>query len=464
MSNQPYPTQIRLDYTPRKWQRELHRDLRRFSVVAASRRSGKTETAIMLLIDSAMKSDEQLPFYAYVAPYLTQSKTVAWARLKEKVEPLRRVSAVEIREGELSVRFPHNGAVIRLFGADRPEALRGIRLDGCVIDEVAHIRPEVWTDVLQPALSDRKGFALFIGTPNGINLFSELFYHAQELDEWHAARFSIYETNALDDAEIARLRRDMPENAFAREYLCSFEASADDQLISLTDVEVASRRTYAPADVAGAPRILGVDPARFGSDRSVIVKRQGLHVLKPIVLRECDNMQLAARVAQEIQDWRPDAVFIDAGAGAGVIDRLRQLHFVVVEVPFGGKAIKPELFVNRRTEMWAAMSEWLANGGSIPNDSSLKAELATPTYSFDVHGKKKLESKDDIKKRLLGNSPDMANALALTFAAPVTPVSEVDRAIEQFERKRQRSRQEACNNYDPYAEFECTGHDPFAAL
>ena len=197
-------------------------------------------------------------------------------------------------------------------------------------------------------------------------------------------------------------------------------AAGDDQLISLSDAELAATREYTDKDIEGSPRIIGVDPARFGDDRSVIVLRQGLRMEKPMIHHGVDNMQLAGIVANLIEDRDPDAVFIDSGAGAGVIDRLRQLDYYVMEVPFGGKANYPNLFVNRRAEMWWAMKEWISNGGAIPNDTTLKQELLTPTYWYDAVGRRVLEGKDEIKKRLQGGgSPDIADALALTFAYPV---------------------------------------------
>jgi hypothetical protein len=166
-----------------------------------------------------------------------------------------------------------------------------------------------------------------------------------------------------------------------------------------------------------APRVLGVDPARFGDDRSVIFPRQGLQAFDPITFQGVDNMQLAARVAEKISSWEPDAVFIDAGAGSGVIDRLRQLGHDVIEVPFGGKASDPA-FLNKRAEMWFAMRDWLRSGGAIPDQVVLKQDLGAPTYWFDAAGRKVLEPKDEIKKRIQ-RSPDYADALALTFAHPV---------------------------------------------
>jgi hypothetical protein len=427
---------------PRKWQQHCHLERRRFSVLALHRRAGKTELAVMELIECALQFTKNLGLFFYVAPFLKQAKAIAWARLKQKVEPMRAAGALEINESELSVRFAHNGAVIRLFGADNPDAMRGVRLDGVVIDEVAQIKPEVWNDILQPALSDRRGWALFIGTPSGVNLFSELFYKAQALPDWFQARYTVYDTDAILPEEVERLRRDMAETSFAREYLCDFSAAGDDQLISLSDVEEAARKVYTDKDVEHAPVIIGVDPARFGDDRSVIFRRKGLQAFNPLVYRGLDNMELAGRVAAAIKMHDPDAVFIDAGAGSGVIDRLRQLDYDVVEVPFGGKAIMEQQFVNRRAEMWWAMKEWIEQGGAIPNDPALKQELATPTYWYDGNGKRVLESKDDIKQRLQGGgSPDLADALALTFAYAVGK-----RHVRDIYDRRKPKSQE----YDPY--------------
>lgn len=412
--------QINLGYAPRDWQRQCHLQRKRFTVLTLHRRAGKTELAIMELIDKALQCKKDLGLFFYIAPFLKQAKAIAWARLKQKTMPLLIVGAIDVNEADLSITFRHNGAVIRIFGGDNPDAMRGVRLDGCVIDEVAQIKPEVWNDIIQPALSDRQGWAMFIGTPSGINLFSEIYYRAQTLPDWHAALYTVYDTHALEADEVERLKRDMPETAFMREYMCDFSAAGDDQLISLSDADAASRRVYTEKETLDMPRVLGVDPARFGDDRSVIVKRQGLQAFEPLVYRGIDNMALAARVAAVIEDWDPDAVFIDAGAGSGVIDRLRQLDYDVIEVPFGGKAIAERNFVNRRTEMWWAMREWITSGGAIPRDPGLRQELSTPVYWYDANGRRVLESKDEIKKRLQGGaSPDIADALCLTFAYPV---------------------------------------------
>jgi hypothetical protein len=399
----------------------------------------------MELIDKAMKTDKELAMFVYIAPFLRQAKAIAWARLKQKIEPLRRTSVIDINEGELSVRFKHNGAIIRLFGGDNPDALRGMRLDGCVIDEVAQIKNELWSDIVQPALSDRLGWSLFIGTPQGINLFSELYYKAVNEQGWTASRYTVFDTDSLHPDEVTRLKRDMSETSFAREYLCDFSAQGDDQLIALADTEDAAKRIYQPDHVRLFPIILGIDPARFGDDRSVVFRRQGKQAFKPVVYRGIDNMELASRVANLIEEHKPDAVFCDAGAGSGVIDRLRQLSYDVIEIPFGGKAMKPDQYINRRTEMWWLMKQWIEEGGAIPNDVALKQELATPIYWYDNVGRRVLEGKDQIKKRLQGaGSPDLADALALTFALPVAKKVAEDIYIK----RRKEATQKA--DYDPY--------------
>lgn len=414
---------IRFGFPMRSWQRDCAKGsaAKRFVVLVLHRRAGKTEIALKKLLDAAIKNELDLPFYAYVAPLLKQAKIIAWSRLKQMVAPLIPHGIVEVNESDLVVRFSGNGAVIRIFGADDPDRLRGVRLDGCVIDEVAQIKPDVWEEVIQPALADRKGFAWFIGTPKGVNLFSSLYFDAQGKEDWFTARYTVYDTEALPEDEIARLRESMSETTFAREFLCDFSAAGEDQLLSLTDAENAARRYYPTNDIAHAPRILGVDPARFGNDRSVIFSRQGLVAFKPQVYRGMDNMDLAGCVAARIEEWHPDAVFIDAGAGSGVIDRLRQLGHDVIEVNFGGKAIDPR-YANKRAEIWHELAAWVKSGGAIPNDNALKLELATPTYRYDASNRIILESKDDIKKRLPDSgSPDLADALALTFSSPVAP-------------------------------------------
>ena len=433
--------EIIIPYKPRFPQDKIHKilEMHRFVVLVAHRRMGKTVMVVNHLIKKALLCERENGVFAYVAPFKNQAKNIAWQYLKKFTSPL---PGCVVNESELFVQLP-NKARIRLFGADNADALRGLYFDGVVLDEVAQMQPYVWWEVIRPALSDREGFAVFIGTPRGINLFYELYALAcrnmnQGQNDWHATLCRADETGVLPDKELNALKADMSPNAFRQEYLCDFSAASDDLLIPIYLAAEAAGRVRTERDIYGMPVILGVDVARFGDDSSVIFRRQGLLALPPLEFRGVDNMELAARVAVQIAEHRPQAVFVDAGRGEGVIDRLRQLGHSVVEINFGGQAARPERYANKRTEMWAELAAWLKAGGTIPNCLELKADLSTPTYAFDAAGRMVLESKDKMRERL-GRSPDLADALALTFAMPVAPPAppgfykENSRAISQFD-------------------------------
>ena len=413
--------QIIIPYKPRYPQTEIHRNIEthRFNVLVAHRRMGKTVLAINALIKAALLCRKRSGVFSYVAPFRNQAKAIAWEYLKHYSAP---IPGLEVNESELSITYP-NKAKVKLYGADNPDAMRGIYLDGCVLDEVAQMRPETWGEIIRPALSDRNGWATFIGTPKGVNLFSELYERALRLQaegdaNWCAMLFAVNQTNVIPPLEIEQLRKEMSEAEFRQEFLCDFNAGSDDNLISVELCRESAARAIRDEDIQHAPVVLGVDVARFGSDASVIFKRQGLCAYDPIIMRGLDNMAVADRVAAAIIESKPAAVFVDQGAGTGVIDRLRQLGYAITEVPFGAQALRPEKFLNRRMEMWQGVKDWMEAGGRIPALTQLQADLCAPTYGYNPKGQKLLEPKDKIKERI-GRSPDLADALALTFAVNV---------------------------------------------
>jgi Terminase large subunit, T4likevirus-type, N-terminal len=406
---------IDLGFVPHQFQTEIYERRKRFTVVVAHRRFGKTMAAIMLLIASALRCTLPSPRFAYVAPFLKQARNVSWDYIRNFVS---KIPGAEIREGDLSVNLP-NGARITLYGADNAEGILGIYLDGVVLDEVANFKTDVWSRIIRPTLTDRKGWALFIGTPKGPNLFSDLYHDCDKPDnraEWQAMIFPADETDRVSPEELESNRRAQSPAVFRQEYLCDFSAASDNILLTIDVVSAAAQKKFNPYEVAGMPKIVGVDIARFGDDRSVIQRRQGLCALEPIVMRGLDNMEVVGRLTAVIEEWQPDQVFIDAGRGEGVIDRVRQLGYSVIEVNFGGRPSDPS-YVNKRSEMWDVMAKRFAAGLGIPNDPELKQDLVTPTYKFDAANRFALESKDDMRKRL-NRSPDLGDALALTFALP----------------------------------------------
>lgn len=158
--------------------------------------------------------------YAYIAPYYSQAKAVAWDYLLRYSEPVRTTA----NASELWVELL-NGARIRLFGADNPDALRGLYLDGVIMDEVADMRPRVWGEIVRPLLSDRQGWAVFIGTPKGKNEFWGVWQQAQRLEGWMALMLRASETGIVAASELEDAAKTMTEDQYAQEFECSFEAA-----------------------------------------------------------------------------------------------------------------------------------------------------------------------------------------------------------------------------------------------
>lgn len=222
-------------YTPRPLQLQIHRRLKRFSVLAAHRRFGKTVLCVNTLIDGAVRpSPKEDRRYAYIGPLLNQTKDLAWLYLKRYGLP---IPGTNPNETELFIEFP-NKSRVRLYGADNPDRLRGIYLDGVVLDEYAQMDPRLWSEVVRPALSDRLGWAIFIGTPKGKNAFWSMYDGAKngfaDPDSgnrlprdvnWYAEMFKASETGIVPADELAAARIQMGEDHYNQEYECSFEAA-----------------------------------------------------------------------------------------------------------------------------------------------------------------------------------------------------------------------------------------------
>ena len=194
MARQP----ITVQYFPRPQFVRFHARTERFACIVAHRRAGKTVACVHDLHRAAIRSRKLRPRYAYISPFVRQSKTVAWDYLRDAIAPAYRVKA-SAHETELRVDYS-NGGQVRLYGADNPDALRGIYLDGVVLDEYADMDPRVWSEVIRPALADRQGWAVFIGTPKGRNAFFELWRRSQQPEEPRAG--------TLADAQGQRERAD----------------------------------------------------------------------------------------------------------------------------------------------------------------------------------------------------------------------------------------------------------------
>jgi phage terminase large subunit len=210
-----------INYLPRKLIKPYHNRSERFAVIIAHRRFGKTVAAINDLIKDALTIPLPKVRVAYIAPYYSQAKAIAWDYLQEYTQD---VEGVEYNTSELRVDFP-NGARIRLFGADNADTLRGLYFDHVVLDEPADFPARAWPTVIRPALADRKGKATFIGTPKGKNQFYETYVNAKQNKNWYTAMFKSSETGLLDPEELEEAKKAMGEDRFEQEFECSFEAA-----------------------------------------------------------------------------------------------------------------------------------------------------------------------------------------------------------------------------------------------
>ena len=217
-------TEVCIPYAPRTFQRHLHAkaDAHRFGAVVTHRRFGKTVFAVNHLHKGALTCQKPRPRFAHIFPTYKQAKAVGWDYAKHYGLV---VPGAEKNETELAIDFP-NGGQYRMFGADNPDSLRGLYLDGVIFDEYGMQPPKIFSEVVRPALSDRGGWALFLGTPNGKNQFYDAVQRAKSgIDGWFYAEYKASQTGLLSDSELAQARSVMTEDEYLQEYECSFEAA-----------------------------------------------------------------------------------------------------------------------------------------------------------------------------------------------------------------------------------------------
>lgn len=211
---------IELKYQPRPQFVPYHSRDKRWSCLVAHRRAGKTVAVVNDMITRSVYTKKTDARYAYIAPYYGQAKLIAWDYLKKGTEGLQE----KVMESELSIKLV-NGSSIRLFGGDNIDALRGIYLDGVVLDEFADMNPSIWGSVVRPLLADRRGWATFIGTPKGHNAFYDVREQARNSSDWFYAELRASETHIIPAEELEDARKSMTDDQFAQEFECDFEAA-----------------------------------------------------------------------------------------------------------------------------------------------------------------------------------------------------------------------------------------------
>lgn len=329
----------------------------------------------------------------------------------------------------------------------RPEAFRGFHNAGRRIfygfDEASAIAHPIFeaSEGILAGAEDTEIIWLCMSNPTRTDTDFRTFFPGGKQDKvWKSYHIDTRKSRMSDKKQIQEWLDAYGEDHdyFRVNVLSQFPRTGSTQFIGEDLVDGAANPKREPYSTVYDPLIFGVDVARFGADQTVIYMRRGRdgRYYKPLKFRGLDTQQVAAKIAELNEQLRPNAIFIDEGGpGAGVVDRCRYLQLPITGIDFGGSPDRSQVaqsgavaYANKRAEMWGNMRDWLA-GGTIVEDAALKSELTSVQYGYKlVNGRDSilLERKEDMKKRGL-SSPDIADALALTFAYPVAPVDNSSR-------------------------------------
>jgi len=337
---------VDLDIELLPWQQDVWADSTRFKIVAAGRRTGKSRLAAWMLIVNALQADRGHVFY--VAPTQGQARDIMWQTLLELGNPVISNSHIN----NLQIKLV-NGATISLKGADRPETMRGVSLKFLVLDEYADMKPDVFEQILRPALADQKGCAMFIGTPMGRNHFYDLYKYA-ELDDdptykaWH---FTSYDNPILDPDEINIAKRSMSSYAFRQEFMASFEARGSEMFkedwVSFGE-DPEEGDYYIAIDLAGFEEVGKKRTKNTKLDETAIsvvkVGDNGDWFVENIIYGRWTLDETAVKIFQAVRDYSPISVGIERGiAKQAVMSPLLNLQkkyaqfFRIEELTHGNK-------------------------------------------------------------------------------------------------------------------------------
>jgi hypothetical protein len=366
------------------------------------------------------------------APTSAQLYDALFAELKRWVKELPDAvqQLLDVKQERIELRASPTEAFIsaRTSRAEQPEALQGVHSENVMLvaDEASGV-PEQVFEAAAGSMSGHNALTILFGNPvRSSGFFFDT--HNRLKDEWWTKRVSCVDSPRVSEAYISEMKSRYGEesNAYRIRVLGEFPRSDDDTIIPMELLESAKNR-----DVSGnpdAPIIWGLDVARFGSDSSVLCKRQSNVLIDMQRWRNLDLMQLTGAVVAQYEACefkeRPVEILVDSiGLGAGVVDRLRELKLPARGINVSESPAMGATYLNLRAELWHKLKAWLERRDcKIPNDEDLIAELATVRYTFTSNGKVKIESKDDIRRRGL-KSPDKADALCLTFASDAATVS-----------------------------------------
>ena len=375
---------MKLDVELLPWQKEVWNNPTRFKVVAAGRRTGKSRLAAWMLIVNALQASKGHVFY--VAPTQGQARDIMWQTLLELGHPVIDSSHIN----NLQIKLI-NGTTISLKGADRPETMRGVSLKFLVMDEYADMKPDVWEQILRPALADQKGHAMFIGTPMGRNHFYDLYKYAElsEDETYQSWHFTSYDNPILDPDEIDIAKKSMSSYAFRQEFLASFEATGSEMFkedwVQFDEEEPDDGDYYVAIDLAGFEDVGKKKSKNSKLDETAIavtkVCDNGDWYVDNIIYGRWDLNETAEKIFQVVRDYRPVSVGIERGiAKQAVMSPLMDLQkkynkfFRVEELTHGNK---------KKTDrvMWALQGRF-ENGVITLNKGEWNSRFLDQLFQF----------------------------------------------------------------------------------
>ncbi len=368
------------------WQQKVFNDPTRFKVVCAGRRCGKSRLAAWMLIIKALSVEKVKVFY--VAPTQGQARDIMWSLLGDLAHPV----IVSKHVNNLEIRLV-NGSTIHLKGSDRPDTLRGVSLEYLVLDEFSEMKKEVFDEILRPALSDRKGGAMFIATPKGRNHLYDLYCYAdsKEDSDYVAYHFTSYDNETLDPKEIDSAKKQMSSYAFRQEFMASFEALGSEifkeEWVSFTDEAPAVGDHYIAIDLAGFIDTSSTSKKNKRLDSTAIsvvkVNEHGWFI-EEIIHGRWTLDETAKKIFNAVEKYRPISVGIERGIAkqavmSPLMDLMKQRsrYFRVEELTHGNQKKIDRI-------VWALQGRF-ENGQITLNKGEWNAEFLDQLFQFPNH-------------------------------------------------------------------------------
>ena len=433
---------------PRKWQRQVLMDL----ADHIKKNNGKLDYDVMRLAIASGRGIGKSALVSWLVLWMmttrigstvivsanseSQLRSVTWAEITKwssmaintywweisatRVMPAKWLTELVERDLKKGTRYWNLEG--RLWSAENPDSFAGVHnYDGVMVvfDEASGIDDSIWavTSGFFTENTPNRFWCCFSNPRRNTGYFYEAI-EGSKRDFWQSRQVDARDVEGTDKNVYNQIIEEYGPDSYQAhvEVYGSFPSEGDDQFISSTLVDEAMKRDKWQDD--SAPIVMGVDPARFGSDSTVIAIRQGRDIIEVRKFKGDDTMVVVGHVIEAIEQYQPAVVAIDEGGlGAGVVDRLKEQRYKIRGVNFANKSRNPMMYGNMRAQIWGQMKDWLKNA-SIPKEKTLKTDLISPLMKPDSKGAIYLESKKDMKARGLA-SPDSADAIALTFAFPV---------------------------------------------